>query len=60
MSWVHCSCGGELDMPTNRQILEVDVYSCPQCEKDMSGYMNSTIEEVVLALLERIEALENK
>ena len=58
MSWTYCGkCDNGMDEPTLRQVLEGE-YVCSICGHNNDPHM--TLAEVVLTLLERVEALEVK
>ncbi|HGE7051765.1 TPA: hypothetical protein ACGCAJ_004758 [Serratia marcescens] len=58
MSWTYCGrCDNGVDAPTPRQVVE-NAYTCPHCGKDLEP--NMTLGDVVLTLIERVEALESK
>ena len=55
--WKHCdTCDAEMPEPTPRQVLGAE-YLCHACRNDNDT--GKRLEDVVLELLERIEALES-
>lgn len=58
MAWTYCSaCDSGVDQPTPQQVVEGN-YTCPHCGEHLDP--NMSLGDVVLNLLERIEALEGK
>lgn len=56
MAWMYCGkCEAEQQEPTDEQVLNGE-YLCPQCGHH--NYPNKSLNDVVLSILERLEALE--
>jgi len=54
MAYLHCSCGIEHDEPTDEDVLEDNC----QCDCGRELRHSKTTDSIVLALIERVEALE--